>query len=76
MKSRVTERGQITLPISLRKMKGFRPGIEVSFRLVKGEIVITPIFDQDPIEAWRGKGKENLVSPRMSTDEYLALLRD
>ena len=40
---RVTDKGQVTIPKHIRTAAGVVPGSEVSFSLVAGKIVITPV---------------------------------
>jgi AbrB family looped-hinge helix DNA binding protein len=54
MKSRVTERGQVTIPKKLRDRLGIRPGQTVDFRQEEGKIVLTKGASSDPLDAWFG----------------------
>jgi AbrB family looped-hinge helix DNA binding protein len=49
MISRVGERGQITIPKSLRQQLGIRPGDEVEFELDDTRLVLRRLIPQDPI---------------------------
>ena len=70
MKSRVTERGQVTIPKKLRDRLGIRPGQTVEFHQDQGRIVLTKGSVKDPLDAWFGA----LPQPR-STDEMIEELR-
>ena len=54
MKTRVTERGQITLPKKLRDRYGIRPGQYVEVHDEGGRIVLTRAAAEDPFRALRG----------------------
>lgn len=54
MKSRVTERGQVTIPKPLRERLGIRPGQELTFREEGGRLILTKELPRDPVEAVYG----------------------
>ncbi|MDP2955168.1 MAG: AbrB/MazE/SpoVT family DNA-binding domain-containing protein [Longimicrobiales bacterium] len=70
MKSRVTERGQITIPKELRDRLGIRAGQVVDFAEEGGRLVVTRRVGGDPVEAVYG-----ILSLDRSTDELMAALR-
>lgn len=72
---RITEKGQVTIPVEVRRRLGLSPGDEVEFvldgngaRVVRAEIV--PSRGQRLVERLRGKAETT-----MSTDEIMALTR-
>lgn len=40
MKSRISSKGQVTVPVQVRKRLGLRPGTEVEFELREGDAVL------------------------------------
>ncbi len=42
MLSSVSPKGQVTLPVEIRRMLGIKPKDKVAFRLEKGKVEITP----------------------------------
>ena len=66
MKSRVGERGQITIPKTMRDRLGIRSGQEIEFEEHKDFLVMRKVVDADSLAGLRG-----LVSWRGSVDEYL-----
>jgi AbrB family looped-hinge helix DNA binding protein len=42
MLSSVSPKGQVTLPVEIRRALGLKPKDKVAFRLVKGKVEITP----------------------------------
>ncbi len=70
MKSRVSERGQITIPKSLRDRLGITPGQVLEFNADNGRLVATKVTTRDPVDAVYG----SLGSGR-STDAFLDELR-
>ncbi|GAB3722388.1 AbrB/MazE/SpoVT family DNA-binding domain-containing protein [Nocardiopsis oceani] len=72
---RITEKGQVTIPVEVRRRLGLNPGDEVEFVLEgKGARVFraatVPSRGQRLVERLRGKAKTT-----MSTDEIMALTR-
>lgn len=70
MKSTVTEKGQVTIPKSLRDRLGIRPGQVVEFAEDGGRLVLSKADERDPVEAVYG-----ILEARKSTDELIAALR-
>jgi antitoxin PrlF len=69
MKTRVSERGQITLPKAIRTKLGIRPGTIIEFELTNGKIIGTKQEPKDPLRRWRGKGQ--LPEGFADVDAYL-----
>ena len=49
----VTPKGQVMIPVSLRKRFGIKPGQKVSVEAQDGQLVIRPLPD-DPVDALYG----------------------
>ena len=72
---RLTDKGQVTIPISLREQLGLLPGDEIAFELDGDAIRLTRgeghrRRGQTVVERLRGRG-----DVRMGTDEIMALTR-
>jgi AbrB family looped-hinge helix DNA binding protein len=69
---RVTQKGQVTIPLSVRQALGIKPGSEVEFRLDEegARLVVDPNRAAETIAGLRGAGDVDLT-----TDEILALTR-
>jgi AbrB family looped-hinge helix DNA binding protein len=72
MATRVTSKGQVTIPKRLRKRLGIEPGQAVDFELAPDGRVILVKADARPshFEALRGRAGEGLT-----TDQIMALTR-
>jgi antitoxin PrlF len=70
MKSRVSERGQVTIPKSLRDRLGIAPGQVLEFEADHGRLVATKVTQRDPVDAVYG----SLGSGR-STDDFIDEIR-
>ena len=72
---RVTQKGQITIPIELREKYGFLPHSEIFFVEEKGKIYLKKVTSKKR----RGEGiiarLRGTASVRMTTDEILSLTR-
>jgi antitoxin PrlF len=74
MKTRVTTKGQVTIPKPVRDRLGIMPGDAVAFELAPdGRIVLVKAGGDRPVgrfAALRGR-----AGPGLSTDEIMALTR-
>ena len=72
---RITSKGQVTIPLTIRRRAGFLPDTEVEFELRGGTVVLrraarVPRRGPRLLQALRGRG-----TTRMSTDQIMALTR-
>lgn len=72
---RITDKGQVTIPISIRRKMGLLPNSEVEFVIAGGNVVLRRSTHQRRrgrrlVAALRGR-----ATRRMSTDEIMALTR-
>jgi AbrB family looped-hinge helix DNA binding protein len=69
---RVTQKGQVTIPLRVRRALGIRPGSDVEFQLDRhgARLVVDPDRAAGEIARMRGAGDVELT-----TDEILALTR-
>lgn len=70
MKTRVTERGQITIPKPVRESLGIRPGQELEVREQNGAIVAYKAATTDPLTAVTG-----IIKTDKTTDELIGQIR-
>jgi antitoxin PrlF len=70
MKSRVTERGQVTIPKRIRDRLGIRAGQVIEFEEDRGRVVLTKLAARDVTDALFG-----ILSAGQSTDELVDQLR-
>ena len=72
---RVTSKGQVTIPQTIRERLGIQPGTEVGFEIEGDAILITKTAPSKRgnavVDRLRGSGHG-----RLSTDEILALTRE
>ena len=70
MKSRLTEKGQVTIPKPLRDSLGLEPGQELEFEEQDGRLVVRRVAPADPLRQLLG-----LVRERTDVDAFLAETR-
>ena len=70
MKSTVSEKGQMTIPKSLRQRLGIRPRQVVDVREESGRLVVTKADSRDPVE-----GVYGILKLDRPTDRLMAELR-
>jgi len=68
----VTRKGQVTIPLEVRRVLGIHPGSDVKFQIEEAgvRLVVDPDRAAEEIAAMRGAGTGELT-----TDEILALTR-
>jgi AbrB family looped-hinge helix DNA binding protein len=74
MKTVVSERGQITLPKTIRTDLGIRAGTVLELSVVDGKIIGCKREEQDPLHKWKGRGM--LPAGMATTDDYLRAVRE
>ena len=72
MKAIVAERGQVTIPKSLRDMLGIHPGTVLEFELEEGRLVVRKQPAEEIVAAVVGC----LAATKMTTDEFIKQIRD
>lgn len=64
--SRVTAKGQVTIPKEIREELGIQPGDEVTFEEAESGYVVRKEVDESRFETWRGiADTDESVSERM-----------
>ena len=71
MKAKIAERGQVTIPKSLRTKLGLGPGTVLDFEAEDGKLVAVKVQSRDPVDAVFGTLGEG-----RSTDELVSELRE
>jgi bifunctional DNA-binding transcriptional regulator/antitoxin component of YhaV-PrlF toxin-antitoxin module len=72
---RITSKGQVTIPLPIRRAASLLPNCEVEFKVVGDRVILTkaakqPLRGKRLIEQMRGRG-----DIKMSTDEIMTLTR-
>jgi AbrB family looped-hinge helix DNA binding protein len=69
-RAKVTSKGQITVPVAIRRSLGVKPGDNIRFEQQEGGIRVLRDAGENPFEKWRGiggfpgmgKGREAIVA--------------
>jgi antitoxin PrlF len=69
-RAKVTSKGQITVPVGIRKSLGVKPGDKLRFEPQEGGFRLVRDIEESPFEKWRGiggfpgmgKGREAIVA--------------
>ena len=71
---RITTKGQVTIPLNIRKKLGLTSHSEVEFVEEKGRVVVRKAKNGQPTPRFRAlRGRANV---RLTTEEILRLTRD
>jgi AbrB family looped-hinge helix DNA binding protein len=73
MKTILSEKGQVTIPKSVRDKLGLVPGTVLDFEAENGRLVATKKLAEDVFRKWRGRCR---LPSKMSVDSYLKKARD
>ena len=72
---RVTSKGQVTIPLRIRRLLGIRPGSDVEFKEENGRVYVNrkvvAVEVQERVDRYRGSADAGL-----STEEILSLTRE
>ena len=71
--TRITSKGQVTIPKEAREVLGLRPGSEVEFLIQPGGVLLRKASIRSAIDAWAGY--LNRIGPPRTTDEAMEELR-
>lgn len=72
MNAVLSEKGQVTIPKAIRDDLGLMPGSVLDFTEDEGRIIVTKIVEENPISAWRGRGR---LPVGKTVAEYLRIAR-
>lgn len=71
IRAKVTSKGQVTIPVEVRRSLGVKPGDKLRFEPQEGGFRVVRDADDNPFEKWRGigtgfpiegKGREAIVA--------------
>ena len=74
-KTRVTSKGQITIPREVSQLLGVRAGDAVLFEGSEGGVWVRLVREESPFAKYRGIGNPGVHSGRKAVVEYLRELR-
>jgi AbrB family looped-hinge helix DNA binding protein len=74
-RAKVTSKGQITVPVEIRKSLGVKPGDNIRFEQQESGIRVVRDADENPFEKWRGIGVPGIAPGREGVMAYMRELR-
>lgn len=75
IRAKVTSKGQITVPLEIRKSLGIKPGDHLRFEQKKNGISLVRDTEEDVFEKWRGIGTGFLI-PGKDKASLVAFFRE
>ena len=73
--AKVTSKGQITVPVEIRRSLGVKAGDKIRFEQQEGGIRVVRDSDENPFEQWRGIGNLGIGSGREAVVAYMREIR-
>jgi antitoxin PrlF len=73
--AKVTSKGQITIPLEIRRRLGVREGDRVVFDTEGDAVTVRAARKENPFEKWRGIGFPGLGKGRAGLLKYMRELR-
>jgi AbrB family looped-hinge helix DNA binding protein len=75
LRAKVTSKGQITVPIEIRKSLGVKPGDHLLFEQQEDGIRLVRDGEESVFEKWRGIGNTGIGSGREAVMAYMREIR-
>lgn len=73
--ARVTSKGQVTVPIKIRRALGIRPGDVLLFEQDKASISVRAVNTKSPFAKYRGIGNRGMGSGRTAINRWIREMR-
>jgi antitoxin PrlF len=73
--AKVTSKGQITIPLAVRRALGLRPGDRIMFESDKAGVRVRPVRMESPFAKYRGIGNRGIGSGRKAINHWLHEMR-
>jgi AbrB family looped-hinge helix DNA binding protein len=74
-RAKITSKGQITVPVEIRKSLGVKTGDHLRFEPQEGGIRVVKDVEENPFEKWRGIGNLGIGSGREAVMAYMREIR-
>lgn len=75
-RAKITSKGQITVPLKIRKALGVKEGDQLVFDQNGGEVVVRPLKRLSKLEKYRGIGTPGISAGRKAVIRSVRELRD
>ncbi|MGD0521678.1 MAG: AbrB/MazE/SpoVT family DNA-binding domain-containing protein [Terracidiphilus sp.] len=74
-RAKITSKGQITVPVEIRRSLGVKPGDHIRFEQQEYGVRVVQDADENPFEKWRGIGIPGIGPGREGVMAYMRELR-
>lgn len=74
-RAKVTTKGQITIPIAIRRALGVRPGDVLLFEEDQAGIRVRSLRSESPFSKYRGIGNRRIGSGKKAINDWLRQVR-
>jgi AbrB family looped-hinge helix DNA binding protein len=75
VRAKVTSKGQVTIPVEVRKALGVKSGDRLRFEAQEGGFRVVRDMEENPFEKWRGIGIPGVEPGVKGVRDYLRELR-
>jgi AbrB family looped-hinge helix DNA binding protein len=75
MQTKVTERGQVSIPAKIRKRFHIKPQMKLEWIVDQDRITLLPV-PEDPVSAFRGRGKKQYTTLDLLADRRLERIQE
>jgi AbrB family looped-hinge helix DNA binding protein len=73
--AKITSKGQITVPVKIRKELGVKPGDRIVFEKDGDTVIVRPLRKESPFEKYRGIGNAGIGSGRDAVNKFVRKIR-
>jgi AbrB family looped-hinge helix DNA binding protein len=73
--AKITSKGQITVPLAIRRALGVRPGDTLLFESDKNGVRVRPVRTESPFTKYRGIGTPGIGSGRAAIKRWVRQMR-
>ncbi len=73
--AKITSKGQITVPLAVRKALGVRPGDALLFEQDETGVRVKPVRTRSPFAKYRGIGNRGIGSGKKAINRWLREVR-
>jgi len=73
--AKITSKGQITVPVAIRRRLGVRPGDRLVFEIAGENVSVRPVRAPVSFEKYRGMGSAELPASRPELAQFMRELR-
>jgi len=73
--AKITTKGQITVPVAVRRALGVGPGDALLFETDKGDVRVRPVRTKSPFAKYRGIGNRGIGSGKKAINRWIREMR-